>query len=196
MQELARYLFSPPVWLVLGILLIALEVVVPGAVIVFFGVGALISGLLTWLELLPGVGAQLWCWLGSSMVLVLLFRRKIAGWFPALERYEPHPEMIESIGTEVPVLEDVYPAGRAAEFGVEENCGRVRFQGAAWKASAPESRTRPIYAGETAKIIDRKNLLLIVETVEGSAGNADSSPSVRSASSEPSSGSAGVNPYD
>lgn len=193
MQELARYIFSPPVWLVLGMLLIALELIVPGAVIIFFGVGALITGLLTWLGILTGVGAQLWCWLGSSLVLVLLFRRKIADWFPALERYEPKPDWEDMIGTEVPVLEDVYPVGRAAEFGVEENSGRVRYQGAAWMASAPAGRSRPIYSGETAKIIDRKNLLLIVESRRGSAGNADSSPIV---SSDASTGSAHANPYD
>lgn len=189
MQELAKYLFSPPVWLVLGVVLIVLEIVVPGAVVIFFGVGALITGALTYFEVLPSVGAQLWCWLGSSLVLVLLFRRKIAGWFPAFEHYEPKPELSEMIGTEVPVLEDVYPSGRGAQFGVEENCGRVRYQGAAWQATAPAEREQPIYSGETAKIIDRKNLLLIVETSKGSAGSADVSPVSSSESPR-------ANPYD
>lgn len=154
MTDLANLLLSGPAWIIVGLVLIGLELVVPGAVIIFFGVGAVITGLLTMADILPGMQAQLLTWVLSSLVMVLLFRRKIAQWFPALERYDPRPEPEEILGRRIDVVEDILPDSKG---------GLVRFQGANWQAA---TSGRPIYAGDDAKIVGRKNLLLIVEPID------------------------------
>ena len=40
---------TPTYWLILGVALIIIEVTVPGLVVVFFGLSALVVALLTWL---------------------------------------------------------------------------------------------------------------------------------------------------
>ncbi|MCR9143029.1 MAG: NfeD family protein [bacterium] len=155
MTDLANLFLSGPSWIIFGLVLIGLELAVPGAVIIFFGAGAVLTGLLTMAEALPGFQAQLLTWVLSSLVMVLLFRRKIANWFPALERYDPRPEPQEILGRRVEVTEDILP---------DRTDGLVRFQGANWQAATMGS---PIYSGQSAKIVGRKNLLLIVEPVDG-----------------------------
>ena len=150
MANLADYFLSGPTWIVAGLILMALEFVVPGAVIIFFGAGAVLTGVLVIVDVLPGLSAQLITWALSSLILILVFRRKIAQLFPSLERYDPRPEAEEMIGRTVTVLEDILPDS-AGE--------RVRFPGATWQAA---TNATPIYAGQDAKIIGRKNLLLIV----------------------------------
>ncbi|MEQ9366503.1 MAG: hypothetical protein RIF32_19840, partial [Leptospirales bacterium] len=98
MSDFANLLLSGPAWIIFGLALIGLELAVPGAVIIFFGAGAVLTGLLTMAEILPGLQAQLLTWVLSSLVMVLLFRRKISQWFPALERYDPRPEPQEILG--------------------------------------------------------------------------------------------------
>ena len=170
MGNLAHMLLSGPAWIVAGLIIMALEFLVPGAVIIFFGCGAVLTGVLTMLGVLPGLGAQLLTWALSSLVLVLFFRRKIAELFPSLERYDPRPEPEEMIGRRVLVLEDILP---------DENSGRVRFQGATWQAATTAG---PIFAGNDAKIVARKNLLLIVEPAYSvSDSTAESSESQSSA---------------
>jgi membrane protein implicated in regulation of membrane protease activity len=151
MEDLAQYLLGGPVWIIAGVVLIVLEFVIPGAVVIFFGGGAILTGALTLAGVLPDLKTQLLTWVLSSLFLVLLFRRKIGQWFPAFERYDPRPEPVEMLGRRVTVLEDILP---------DSNGGRVRFQGATWQAATTGG---PIYAGGDAKIVGRKNLLLIVE---------------------------------
>ncbi|MCP4148860.1 MAG: hypothetical protein GY757_14030, partial [bacterium] len=46
----------PPeaIWAILGVVLVFIEFIIPGLVIVFFGVGALITALTTWIGITPG----------------------------------------------------------------------------------------------------------------------------------------------
>ncbi len=190
MTNLANLLFSGPTWIVLGLALIGLELVVPGAVIIFFGVGAILTGVLTMAEVLPGLQAQLLTWVLSSLVLVLLFRRKIAQWFPAFERYDPRPEDQEILGRHVEVIEDILPDSKG---------GLVRLQGANWQAATAQT---PIYSGSEAKIVGRKNLLLIVEPVSagsepdvGTGGSPDAFGSSSASDAPRSSSDADTGPY-
>ena len=143
-------------WIVLGVVLIVLELVVPGAVIVFFGVGAILTGILVSLGLLEGFGNQLLFFAISSMVLVLLLRKQVAQWFPALGDYNPYNEEEDLSGRIVEVLQDVKP---------DSDEGQVRYQGTTWKA---KSKVSVISAGQKAKITGRDNLLLYVESVSES----------------------------
>lgn len=137
-------------WIILGVILIVLEFFIPGAVIIFFGGGAVLTGILYALGILEGWGPSLAFWLVSSLSLVLLLRRQVRRWFPAIEQYQPYDEETDIRDQEVTVLEEVNAVG--AE-------GRVRFQGSSWQAI---SLGGPIPRGSRAKISRRENLVLYV----------------------------------
>lgn len=154
-------LFSGPAWIIFGVVLIIAEFAVPGAIVIFFGAGAVAVGALTMLGILTDLTGQLLAWAVLSLVMVLGFRRKVAEWFPSLERYDPKTDEMETVGKVVEVLEDVRP---------DSDAGRVRFQGSSWQA---RSVAGPVYQGARAKIVARENLLLLVEPFSGSS-DADS----------------------
>jgi len=141
MTEAALY-----IWIVLGVGLIVLEFIVPGLVVVFFGVAALVVALAISLGFFPAWQSQVFVWAIVSLLLILALRRQFRHWFPSLEEVG-HPE--ESLmGEIVEVLEEI-PAGGE---------GRVRFQGTSWLARSNEA----ISAGEKAKITGRDNIILYV----------------------------------
>ena len=137
-------------WIAFGIALVVAEFFVPGAIIVFFGVGAILTGVAVMMALLVDLPMALLFWAVTSTVLVLAFRGQIKRWFPALEKYEPGDEENILIGTIVEVIRDVHS---------DNEDGRVRYQGTSWKARGA-SGTLPV--GSYAKITGRSNLLLHV----------------------------------
>jgi len=154
-QEVISVLFSGPAWIVFGVVLIVAEFAVPGAIVIFFGVGAVAVGVLTSLGILVDLTGQFLAWAVLSLIMVLFFRRKGAEWFPSLERYDPKTDEMETVGKIVEVLADVKP---------DADTGRVRFQGSSWMA---RSTGAPVYEGAYAKIVARENLLLLVEPSSG-----------------------------
>lgn len=151
-------LFSPDnlrvAWLVLGVVLIGAELLVPGAVIGFFGAGAILTGIGTALGWLPGPGSQLLFWMVSSFVLVAALRGQVVKWFPPVETYQPPDEHGDIVGRLVDVLVEVHP---------DNLNGRVRYQGTTWTA---RSSSGVIPVGSKAKISGRDDLLIYVEPVE------------------------------
>jgi membrane protein implicated in regulation of membrane protease activity len=138
------------IWITAGIVLIILEVFVPGGFVIFIGISAVIVGVLSYLEVVENIKIQFVLWSLVSFVLILLFRSQVHKWFPALERYKPTTDHTEIIGEEVEVINTV-------SSDTEE--GRVRFQGTTWKA---KSKEETIPAGEKAKVVGIKNITLIV----------------------------------
>jgi membrane protein implicated in regulation of membrane protease activity len=63
-------------WFLVGLVLLISELALPGFVIVFFGVGAWITGLLVGVGLLSSFNAQILVFLISSVLTLALFRRK------------------------------------------------------------------------------------------------------------------------
>lgn len=142
------------VWTILGILFIFIEFFIPGVVIVFFGVGALITALTTWVGLTPSLTLQMVAFIVSSILLLVLLRKYMKKTF--LGQAKGAAEEINfnmEIGKIVPVIEFIQPG----EVG-----GKVRYQGSNWKAKASE----PIAPGESVKIIGCDNITLIVEKIK------------------------------
>ncbi|MBI3395939.1 MAG: NfeD family protein [Spirochaetia bacterium] len=144
------------IWLVAGIAMVVVEHFVPGIIIVFFGIGGILTALLIALGALPTIGGQLLFWSLSSLVLLLLLRRQIRKWFPSLEDYNPYDEQSDLAGRIVDVVEDIEP-------GTDN--GRVRLHGTTWKASAASL----IRSGEKVRVVKRDNLILEVEPLEKSS---------------------------
>lgn len=114
------------IWFLAGLALIIFEFTLPGIILVFFGIGAWITALTTWIGLTPGWTSQLLAFSISSVVLLVLLRR----WFRAKffghlsGSQDPLANLDEFRGQVVTVTADIDP----------ENGGKVEYKGAEWGA--------------------------------------------------------------
>lgn len=137
------------IWFIAGIVLILAEFVAPGVVVVFFGVGAVITSITTWLGLTPGIGGQAAVFGASSVLLLFTLRRYVKSWFVGKSADYDGDLDDDFTGREARVIRDIPGDGLD---------GRVEIKGAEWKARAVEA----IPAGTTVIIERRDGLTLHV----------------------------------
>ncbi|MDY0099536.1 MAG: NfeD family protein [Bacteroidales bacterium] len=142
--------FSRPelIWFIIGLLLFLLELVLPGFVIFFFGVGAWITALLC-LIADPGINLQVVVFAVTS-VLALIALRKVL----QKKLFFARDGLSE-------VIEDEFTNKEAtalASFKPGEQ-GKVEFKGTTWKAESES----PVKEGEKVIIRSKDNFKLIVE---------------------------------
>ena len=141
-------------WFAAGIVLILAEFILPGLVVVFLGIGAVLVGLARWFHWVEGVFTSLTAWFILSLALIIFLRQIFARFVPAETSYRSTDEDLDAQGSLVEVLVPV----------VEENSqGRIRFQGSSWPATCFEG-TIPL--GGKARLLYRENLVWIVERVD------------------------------
>lgn len=140
------------IWLIGGFILIFLEFVVPGFVIFFFGAGAILTGLLTWL--LPGLGSsvllQTLLWLGTSSLTLGFFRRRLSPVFKGKTITAPDEiDAEEDIGLSAEVSKAIRP----------EKPGRIRLRGTTWEA---RSFDESFETGDRVEILKREGMVYYV----------------------------------
>lgn len=136
-------------WLLFAVGLMVLEAIVPGLIIIFFGLGALIVSGLTYVGLLDSLTSQSMVWAISSLVLVFVLRRQVARFFPALEKNEETADdLVNKVGVAISQIN-----------GNTE--GRVRVGGTTWKAVSISGNT--IVAETEIRVVSQDNLILYVE---------------------------------
>lgn len=138
------------IWFLIGLALIVLEFVVPGLVLVFFGIGAWVTALVC---LITGVeiNTQLIIFLGSSLITLALLRNSLK------KRYMDKADVDKD-------LEDEYIGHTAvaiSSFNAGET-GKVSFKGSSWDAIAEHAIT----AGQQLKITGYKSIKLFVEPLQ------------------------------
>lgn len=140
------------IWLIGGFGLILLEFILPGFVIFFFGAGALLTGILTWL--IPGLSSsvllQALLWLGTSSLTLGIFRKRLAPIFKG--------KSIEA-GQEDDNNDD---AGTTAEVNkaISPNKpGRIRLHGTTWEA---RSFDESFAAGDKVEILKKEGMVYYV----------------------------------
>ena len=140
------------IWLILGALLILSEFFITGVVAIFFGVGAILVGLLTALGLLTGLPEQIVVFAVLSVAALLFARERIKVWFhgKVSERWDGDRDLIASRGQRVTVT-------RAFEGGF----GRVNLSGADWKA---ESIDGDHPKGATVWVIGHQGITLTISS--------------------------------
>lgn len=125
-------MFTPEViWFICGVVLALLEFAVPGVILIFFGLGAWITSLTTYLGATKSAASQLLVFAASSVVLILVLRRYIRSRFLGFvsEKQAPDQNLDEFTGKTVVVLEDIGPM----------KPGKVEFKGAPWRAESDDS---------------------------------------------------------
>lgn len=134
------------IWLIAGIVLIALEMVIPGTVLIFFGLGALLAASLAATGLVSDLGTQLAIF-GISSLLMLFTLRKL--FFKTFSGASDNNNLSdEFVNKEAVVLVSLTPNKE----------GRIELKGANWRARSTEA----IEAGSRVIITKRDNLVLWV----------------------------------
>lgn len=136
-------------WLVMGLFLLTMEVVTPGFVICFFGLAAVIVGLLCWrMPSLPATW-QLILFAILSVVTLLTARKGLRRMFDGRRRDGADGIDDTCAGRHVVVIEPIIPPRE----------GKVEMNGTPWNAVADE----PLAAGAAAEVVSREGLTLTVK---------------------------------
>ncbi|MFN2440126.1 MAG: NfeD family protein [Chitinophagaceae bacterium] len=139
---------NPPViWFIIGFIFFILEFAVPGFILFFFGVGAWIVVILT-LVMDVSLNTQLFTFLGSSLITILLFRRWVKNvMFTKKHSSDLEDEFLGKTG----IAETSIGPGRD---------GKVDFKGTSWNARSEDI----IEKGESVTIVGNESIILIVKS--------------------------------
>lgn len=140
------------IWIISGIVLIFLEIILPGLVSVFLGIAAVIVGLLVNFHWIEGIIYSFGVWFAISTLLILTVRQLVARFFLSDSEYKYTEEDADAVGKVVDVIDTIHP---------ENSRGRIRFQGTDWPARTLKGTIRK---GSHAIIKYRDNISWIVES--------------------------------
>ena len=137
-------------WTVIGLGLLLLEFVIPGLIVFFFGLGALLVGLLSLCTDLS-LNAQLMIFLIGSVVFLVSLRKWVAGIFlgTAVEGEDEDRSDQEFLGDR----------GVAVSAIDSAKGGKIEMHGSRWNAESDE----PIAEGERVEVVGRSGLVVKVK---------------------------------
>ena len=144
--------FSPQIiWVIVGLLLVMCEFALPGLVIIFFGFGAIVTGIVCAISGI-GINAQLIVFLASSITSFIVLRKYLKNIFHGSAKSDGEVcDFDEFTGRHVTVVRDI-PAG-----GV----GKIEYHGSEWNARSGEA----IEAGVEVEIVSKEGLTLNVKKI-------------------------------
>jgi membrane protein implicated in regulation of membrane protease activity len=150
MLERIFFELGPWNWMVLGFVLLALEIVIPGVFLLWIGIAALVTGaisLLIW-------DASAWIWQAQVLVFLLL---------SLISAYAGNKVMGGRNGkTDQPLLNrrSEQLIGRTATLTepIREGRGRIRLGDTLWRVSGPDLPT-----GTRVRVVSVENSELVVE---------------------------------
>lgn len=146
----SQFLSRPEIiWFIIGLALFLLELVLPGFVIFFFGVGAWITALLC-LVANPNLNIQVLVFAVTSVLSLLALRKMIQKRF-FLAKDDGLSDSVEDefTGKEAVALNSFKPG----------DTGKVDFKGTSWKAESDSE----IHEGQRVVIKNKESFKLIVE---------------------------------
>ncbi len=140
-------------WFLFGLVMMLGEIVTPGFVLVFFGVGAWVVSLLVWLGLPISFTTQLFVFLVTSVVSLLFFRKYGMQYSHGkVIKADPAHAIDDIRGERAVATSDISPVSG----------GSVEYNGTHWNA---ESDTA-VASGSAVEIVERKNLILKVKPIQ------------------------------
>ena len=135
-------------WLVLGLILIGAELAAAGGFfIIFFGLGALVVGLLARAGLAGPLWVQLLLFSGLSIGGLLLFRTRLL----ALVQHDPQAPSVDQLVGEIATVSGSLAPG---------DIGKVELRGSAWSARNESSTT--LASGARVRVLRVEGLMLHV----------------------------------
>ncbi len=141
---------APLFWLIIGVILLFLELVLPGFVLFFFGVGALVTSLVAYLFEL-NLSWQLALFIIASLASLFSLRNVIQSKFlqSSPEDEEDEDVVLVNPGERGVVVDKICPPAE----------GRIKYSGTFWRATADEK----INEGEIISVVSQKGLVIQVE---------------------------------
>lgn len=143
-------IFSRPelLWFLIGLVLFLLELVVPGFIIFFFGVGAWVTALIC-LVFHPGTNMQIIIFAVISVLSLIALRKIIQNKF-----FYSKSNISESVEDEFTGKEGI----AMSDFGKGKK-GKVDFKGTTWNAESESE----IKEGQSVIIMEKQSFNLFVE---------------------------------
>ena len=135
------------VWFLVGLGLLLLELVLPGLVILFFGVGAWVTALVCAITDI-NLNWQIFIFLVASLIGLVLLRRYLKKRFFGRTDKETQDQLEEFIGRKARAVD---------EF--KDGAGKVEFKGTRWSARSEE----PVSKGQWVTIQSKDSLTLNVK---------------------------------
>lgn len=143
------FLSDPAViWFLVGMGLLLIELILPGLVILFFGVGAWVTALVCAFTQIS-LNWQILIFLVASLLGLVLLRKYLKRKFFGKKDEEATDQLEEFIGKQA----------RATE-AFKEGMGHVEFKGTTWLARSGE----PVSKGQWVTIESKDSLVLNVKT--------------------------------
>lgn len=136
------------VWLIIGVILLILEMLLPGFVLFFFGLGALVTFLCSWLFTLS-LNEQLAIFLVSSLLSLFTLRGFIKRIFLGSSTESTGDNAVATGGEPVLVTKTIVPPME----------GKVKYSGTSWRAVADER----IEEGKPAIVVSQDGLVMRVK---------------------------------
>jgi membrane protein implicated in regulation of membrane protease activity len=147
-MEIFDFLSNPwVIWFLIGLLFMLLEFMMPGLIVMFFGIGAWITAFCTGIFGLD-LNGQLVVFIGTS-ILSLIFLRKYLKPIFVGKNEEAIDEILEEFLGKTVTAETDFSAGKI---------GNVSFKGTNWQAFSEEN----IKKGEQLKIVGKDSIKLKV----------------------------------
>jgi membrane protein implicated in regulation of membrane protease activity len=135
-------------WIALGLVLVVLELAAPGGFyFIFFGVGALVVGVLASFDLAGPSWAQILLFSLLSLLSLVLFRSRVLSKLQGSKRATDMDTLVGEVGT----LSAELPVG-----GV----GKVELRGSAWSAKNTSQVT--LKRGDRCVVVHVEGLMLYV----------------------------------
>jgi membrane protein implicated in regulation of membrane protease activity len=138
-------------WFLTGIVFLALELVLPGLIVFFFGIGAWCAALAVYLLPMP-LSSQLLVFLAASLLSLLLLRSTLKKVFLGKTLDVDAMEGGVPPGATGEVIEDIVPPAT----------GKIKYGGSFWQATAEVPLTR----GTVVRIVEKSNLTVKVGPME------------------------------
>jgi len=139
------------IWFIIGLIFLVLELILPGFVVFFFGLGAWVTSLVCLISD-PGTNLQMLIFAVTSIITLVAFRRILKKKF------------FNSNDLNSKSVDDEFTGGKAVALTSfsKGSKGKVEYKGTTWTANSEKD----ISAGETVIIISRENINLNVEPIK------------------------------
>jgi len=141
-------------WLIFGIVLIILEVVIPGMVVSFVGLAALTVALLLYLQVIEALHIQILIFFAVSIFYCFTLRLLVIRLYPSDTEKKDLDHELSNINKCVKVIEEIPATGS----------GRIELEGIGWIAKTLHNEK--ITTGEMVRIIKQENITFIVEKIK------------------------------
>lgn len=152
MEILKDFMRPEVIWTIVGLVLLMMEFIVPGLIIFFFGVGALVvAGICFFADI--SINVQLLIFIASSIALLVTLRRWLKGVFKGYssDKKDMAHDIEEFIGQTAIVIEEIVPG----------KTGKVEFRGTNWSAQSDAALEK----GTSVEIFGRSGLTFKVKSL-------------------------------